>query len=72
MFINSFMDYFIYVRDVEVCLQGMIWYISGCICYGFKNFGLGSPHDDYVGLATATPQFNSVAIYRFDHGFVDK
>jgi hypothetical protein len=25
----------------------MICYIPGCICYGSKNFGLGSLHDDY-------------------------
>jgi len=40
-------------------------YIPGCICCGSENFGLGSLHDDYVGLAGATPQFCSVAPYRF-------
>jgi hypothetical protein len=30
-----------------------------------------SPHDTYVGLASATPQFYSVAPYRFDYSFVD-
>ena len=42
----------------------MIRYIPGCICCESKNFGLGSLHDDYVGLAGATTQFYSVAPYR--------
>jgi len=50
----------------------MICYIAGCICYGSENFGLGSMHDDYVGLAGTTPQFYSVAPYRFDYRFVDE
>ena len=29
----------------------MICYIPRCICCGSENFGLGSLHDDYVGLA---------------------
>ena len=66
MFINSFMDDVTYVRDIEVCMNSMIIYIPGCICCGSENFGLGSLHDDYVGLAGATPQFYSVAPYRFD------
>jgi hypothetical protein len=49
----------------------MIYYIPGCICYGAENFGLGSLHD-YVGLAGATPQFYSMAPYRFDYRFVDE
>jgi len=36
-----------------------------------ENFGLGSLHDGYVGLAGATPQFYSVAPYRFYYLFVD-
>ena len=48
----------------------MICYIPGCICCGSENFGLGSLHDDSVGLAGATPQFCFVAPYRFDHRFV--
>jgi len=44
----------------------MICYIPGGICYGSENFGLGSLHDDCVGLAGATPQFYSVAPYQFD------
>jgi len=47
----------------------MICYIPGCICYGCENFGLESVHDDCVGLAGATPQFCSVAPYRFDYRF---
>jgi hypothetical protein len=35
-------------------------------------FGLGSQHDDYVGLAGATPQLYSVAPYRFDYRIVDE
>jgi len=31
------------------------------MCYGSENFGLGCLHDDYVGLAGATPQFYSIA-----------
>jgi hypothetical protein len=50
----------------------MICYIPGCICYGSENFGLGSLHDDYVGLAGATPQFYFLAQYRFDDRFVDE
>jgi len=56
MFIDSFMDDVAYVRDVEACVERMICYIPGCICYGTENFGLGSTHDDCVGLAGATPQ----------------
>ena len=40
----------------------MICYIAGCICYGSENFGLGPLHDDYVGLAGATPQFYNVKL----------
>jgi len=61
MFIDSFMDDVTYVKDVEVCMYSMICYIPGCICYGSENFGLGSLHDDYVGLAGTTPQFYSIA-----------
>jgi len=71
IFIDSFMDDVIYVRDVEVCMYSMICYITGCICYGSENFGLGSLHDDYVGLDGATQQFHSVDPYRFDYRFVD-
>ena len=71
MFIDSFMDDVADVRDVEVCVE-RICYIQGYICYGSENFGLGSLHDDYVGLAGATPQFYSVAPYRFDYRSVDE
>jgi hypothetical protein len=54
MFIDSFIDDVNSVRDVEVCMYSMICYIAGCICYGSENFGLGSLHDNYVGLAGAT------------------
>ena len=72
MFIVSFIDDIIYVTDIEVCVERMICYIPGCICYGSESLGLGSLHDDYVGLAGATPQFYSVAPYRFDYRFVDE
>ena len=72
MFIDSFMDDVTYVSNVEVCVERMICYIPGCIWYGSENFGLGSLHDDYVGLAGATPQFYSVAPYMFDYPFVDE
>jgi hypothetical protein len=72
MFIDSFMDDVAYVRDVAVCMYSMICYIIGRIYYGSENFGLGSLHDDYVGLAGATPQFYTVALYRFDYRFVDE
>jgi hypothetical protein len=72
MFIDSFMDDVAYVKDIEVRVECMICYILGCICYGSENFGLGSQHDDYVGFAGATPQFYSVAPYRFDYRFVDE
>ena len=55
----------------SVC-RVLICYIAGCICYGSENFVLGSLHDDYVGLFGATPQFYSVAPYRFDYRFVDE
>jgi len=71
MFVDSFMNDFSYVRDVEVCMYSMICYIPGCICYGSENFGFGSLDDDCVGLAGATPQFCSVAPYRFECPFVD-
>jgi len=70
MFIESFMDDVTYVRDVEICVERMICYLPGCICYGSENFGLWSLHDDYVGLTGATPQFYSVDPYRFDYRFV--
>ena len=44
----------------------MICYIPGCIRYGSEHFGLGSLRD-YFGLAGVTPQFYSVARYRFDY-----
>jgi len=37
-----------------------------------QNFGLGSVHYDYVGLAGATPQFYSLAPYRLDCRLVDE
>ena len=36
----------------------MVCYIPGCICCGYESFGLGSLHDEYVGLAGATPRFS--------------
>ena len=72
IFIDSFMDDVTYVTDVEVCVERMICYIPGCICYGSENFGLGSLHDDYVGLSGGTPQFYSVTPLRFDYGFIDE
>ena len=63
---------FTYIRDVEVSVDHMICYIPECICYGSDNFGLESVHDDYVGLGGATPQFYSVAPYKFDYRFVDE
>jgi len=50
----------------------MIYYTPGCICYVSENFGLGTLHDDFVGLAGATPQFYSVAPYGFVYRFVDE
>jgi hypothetical protein len=72
MFIDSFIDYITYISDVEVSMYSMICYIPGCICYDSENFGLGSLHDKYFGLAGATPQFCSVAPYRVDYRFVDE
>ena len=63
MFIDSIMGDVTYVRDVEVCVERMIYYIQGCICYGSENFGLVFLHDDYFGLAGATPQFYSGTRY---------
>jgi len=42
------------------------------MCNGSENFGLGSLRVEYVELADATPQFYSVAPYRFDYRFVDE
>ena len=42
------------------------------MCYGSEKFGLGSLFYDYVGLAGASPQFYSVAPYRFGYRFVDE
>ena len=67
MFIDSFMDDVTYVRAVEFCVEYMICYIAGCICHGTENFGLGSLHDDYVGLVDPNPQFYHVAPYSFDY-----
>ena len=72
MFIDSCMDDVTYVRDVEVCMQIMICYITECVCYGSENFGMGSWLHNCVGLAGATPQFYSVAPQRFDYRFVDE
>jgi len=72
MFIDFFMDDINYVRDVEFCVQHMTSCIPGCICYGSENFGLGSLHDDYVGLAGATPHFYSIVPYRFDYRVADE
>jgi hypothetical protein len=49
----------------------MICYVPRCLSYGSENFGFGSLHDDYVGLAGATLQFYSVAPFGFDYYFVD-
>jgi len=70
MFIDSFMDEVAYVRDVEVCVERMICYVPGCISYGPDNFGLGSLHEYYFGLAGANPQFYSVSPYKIDYGFI--
>jgi hypothetical protein len=72
MFIAFFVDEVTCVRDVEVCVERMICYIPGCIFYDSENFGLGTLHDEYVGFAGATPQFYSVAPYRFGYRFVDE
>jgi hypothetical protein len=37
MFIDFFMDDVTYVRIVENCVERMICYITGCICYGSEN-----------------------------------
>jgi hypothetical protein len=72
IFIDSFMDDVTYVLDIEVCTLSTICYIPGCICYGCENSRMGSLHDDYVGLAGATPHFYSVGPYKFDYRFVDE
>ena len=38
MFVNSFTDDVAYVTDVEVCMECMICYIPGSICYGSEDF----------------------------------
>ena len=71
MFIDSFVDDVTSVRDVEVYVEYDLLH-TRVICYGSEKFGLGSLHDDYFGLAGATPQFYSVAPYRFDYRCVDE
>jgi hypothetical protein len=39
IFIDSFMDDVTYGRNVEVCMYSTTCYITGCVCYGSKNFG---------------------------------
>jgi hypothetical protein len=67
MFIDPFMNDVTYAGDVELCVQIMVCYIIGLNSCGSENFGLGSLHDDYVGLAGTTPQFCSVSPYRFGY-----
>jgi hypothetical protein len=67
-----FMDDFTYVSDAKVCMYSMTCYIPGCICYGSRNFVLGSLRHEYFELACSTPQFYSVAPFRFDYRFVDE
>jgi len=58
--------------ETEVVKDALpISYITGCICYSFENFGLGSLHDDCVGLAAATPRFYSVGPKMFDYRILD-
>jgi hypothetical protein len=70
--VYCFVDDFSYVRDDEICMYSIIGYIAGSICYGSKNFVLGSLHDDCAGLAGASPQSCSVAPFRFDYRIVDE
>ena len=37
-FVDSFFDDLTYVRDVEVCMECMICYKPGSICYGSEDF----------------------------------
>ena len=48
MFIDLFMNDVSYVRDVEVCMQSMICYIPGCICFGSENFNLLSIRNNTI------------------------
>ena len=71
MFIDSFMDDVTHVRDVEVCMYEIRFVTCrGAFAMALRILVWGSLHDDYVGLAGATPQFYSVAPYRFDCRFV--
>jgi hypothetical protein len=38
VFVHSFIDDLTYVRDVKVCMEGMICYIPESICYGSEDF----------------------------------
>jgi len=62
MFIDSFMDDVTSAGDVEVYVEYDLLH-TRVICYGSEDFGLGSLHDDYVGLAGATPPFYSITPY---------
>jgi hypothetical protein len=71
VFVVSFIDDLTYVRDVKICMEGVICYIPGSICYGSEDFLLCSLHDYYVGLAGTSPEFYSVSPNGFDNRFVD-
>ena len=71
MFVDSFIDDITYVRDVKVCMEGMVCHIPGSICCGSENFLLCSLHNCCFGLAGTSPEFYSVSPNGFDHRFVD-
>ena len=52
-------------------MYSMICYIRGAFVMALRVLDWDL-HDDYVALAGATPQFYSVAPYRFDYRFVDE
>jgi len=70
MFVNSFIDDLTYIGDIEVCMECVVWYKPGGICYSSEDFWLWSLYGCYAGFAGASPPFNSVCPNGFNHCFV--
>ena len=71
VFVNSFIDDLTNIGDVEICMECVVWYKPGNICYGSEDFLLWSLYNCCNGFAGASPQFYSVCPYGFDHCFVN-
>jgi hypothetical protein len=65
-----FFDDFWDVRGFEVDMEGAVGHIPRCVCYGSKNFLLGSLYKGYIRFAGAAPELDAVGPYRLDDCFV--